>query len=351
MLSILSRYLALEFLRFFSLFLLAFVSITLLGNLVNNLNDAFASWEGFGDFLKQTALLLPLLLELTTPVTVLLATIAAFSALSRTSEVVAMRASGAGPWQLVRPLLGVAAGIALVSYLLQHQVQPWMQRHWGDTAAAIGLPAQWKLAGEQQLVYFGPRDPDGGVQQLARFAWVRDPSYRLQQTLLAAKAQRHSEGWELREVAERSFISEGVRLDQEPARQIASQELPPLSFQPQQDPHVRPIWALWQEIQQRQREGLDTTHHWVEWFQKFAYPAQLFLMVLLGTQLAATHQRQSRAAESLAIAVFLGIFSWILNQIFLAVGHAGVLQPFLAAWGSALLFGGLVLLLLRFRRG
>ena len=81
MFSILSRYLALEFLRFFALFLLAFVAITSLGNLVNDLNQAFDSWSGFLAFLRQTALLLPLLLELTTPVTVLLATIAAFSTL------------------------------------------------------------------------------------------------------------------------------------------------------------------------------------------------------------------------------------------------------------------------------
>jgi hypothetical protein len=61
MFSILSRYLALEFLRFFALFLLAFVAITSLGNLVNDLNQAFDSWSGFLAFLRQTALLLPLL--------------------------------------------------------------------------------------------------------------------------------------------------------------------------------------------------------------------------------------------------------------------------------------------------
>jgi lipopolysaccharide export LptBFGC system permease protein LptF len=90
--------------------------------------------------------------------------------------------------------------------------------------------------------------------------------------------------------------------------------------------------------------------HWVELFQKLAYPAQLFLMVALGALLAATHHRQSKAAESLAIAVFLGIISWILNQIFLAVGHAGALPPFLAAWGNCLLFLVLILTLARWNQ-
>ena len=154
MFSILSRYLALEFLRFFALFLLAFVAITSLGNLVNDLNQAFDSWSGFLAFLRQTALLLPLLLELTTPVTVLLATIAAFSALSRTSEVIAMRAIGAGSWQLIRPFLITACGIALAGYLLQNYAQPWMQKHWGNAGVATGLPAQWKLDGDRAIVYF-----------------------------------------------------------------------------------------------------------------------------------------------------------------------------------------------------
>jgi len=70
----------------------------------------------------------------------------------------------------------------------------------------------------------------------------------------------------------------------------------------------------------------------------------------LGALLAATHHRQSKAAESLAIAVFLGIISWILNQIFLAVGHAGALPPFLAAWGNCLLFLALILTLARWNQ-
>ncbi|MEC7191865.1 MAG: LptF/LptG family permease [SAR324 cluster bacterium] len=350
MFSILSRYLALEFLRFFALFLLAFVAITSLGNLVNDLNQAFDSWSGFLAFLRQTALLLPLLLELTTPVTVLLATIAAFSTLSRTSEVIAMRAVGAGSWQLIRPFLITACGIALAGYLLQNYAQPWMQKHWGNAGVATGLPAQWKLDGDRAIVYFGPRQPDGEVEQLARFSWLREPRHLLQESLQANKAQRKPEGWELQAVAERQFDDSGMRLEEQESRQLSTSDLPLLSFQPRRDPHYLPLLELWQDIEQRKREGLDTTSHWVEFFQKLAYPAQLFLMVALGALLAATHHRQSKAAESLAIAVFLGIISWILNQIFLAVGHAGALPPFLAAWGNCLLFLVLILTLARWNQ-
>ena len=121
-----SRYLANEYSRFFMLFLGAFVIMIFIGNVFGNLSIIFEDWEGFLRFLRKTALIMPQLMEFTIPITVLLATITTLSTLNRTSELLAIRASGVGPWNLAWPLLLVTLVIAAVSYLGQNYLSVWM---------------------------------------------------------------------------------------------------------------------------------------------------------------------------------------------------------------------------------
>jgi len=114
--KIISKYIASEFNRYFMLFLGAFVLMILVGNFFGNLADVFTDWQSFLKFLQETALLLPLLLELIIPITVLLATIATYSSLNKNAELLAIRSSGIGGWRLAFPVLAVSALIASFAY-------------------------------------------------------------------------------------------------------------------------------------------------------------------------------------------------------------------------------------------
>jgi len=99
-----------------------------------------------------------------------------------------------------------------------------------------------------------------------------------------------------------------------------------------------------------QSEGQDVTRHWVEFFQKTAYPFQIFIMVLIGLGLSTSYNRRGMGAESLAVSCLLGILFWMFNQITMAVGSAGLLMPFLAAWSGNMIFLALALWLLSYNR-
>ena len=73
-------------------------------------------------------------------------------------------------------------------------------------------------------------------------------------------------------------------------------------------------------------------------------------MVLIGLGLSASYNRRGMAAESLAISCLLGILFWMLNQITLAVGSAGLIAPFFAAWSGNLIFIALALCILSYNR-
>ena len=73
-------------------------------------------------------------------------------------------------------------------------------------------------------------------------------------------------------------------------------------------------------------------------------------MALMGLALSLSHSRQGKAAEGMALSALLGILFWITHQIFLAIGNAGALSPFLAAWFTNIIFLAVALGLMRFYR-
>ena len=103
-----SKYIAFEFFRYFMLFLSAFVLMTIIGNFFGNLGGVFSDWLSFLEFLKETALLLPILFELIIPITILLATVSTFSTFNKNAELTAMRSSGIGGWRLAYPVLALS---------------------------------------------------------------------------------------------------------------------------------------------------------------------------------------------------------------------------------------------------
>ena len=131
---------------------------------------------------------------------------------------------------------------------------------------------------------------------------------------------------------------------------IETEKLPTVPFEIPVSPHHQPIFDLYEETIKLQSEGQDVTRHWVELFQKTAYPFQIFIMVLIGLGLSASYTRRGMAAESLAVSCLLGILFWMFNQITMAVGNAGIIMPFMAAWSGNIIFLVLaVWLLINFR--
>ncbi|MGK5094496.1 LptF/LptG family permease [Deltaproteobacteria bacterium TL4] len=337
MFKILSKYIASEFGKFFILILVAFTLITLVGNLFEQLSGALQDWNHFKIYLKETALLLPTLFELTIPMTVLLATIATYSVLSRTSEIVAMRAAGMGFRQLTFPVLCVTLFIAIFSYVVQHYLFNWMNYRWNEETQTVSLPPLWKVGADQKIYYFGRRNMDESVESVAIFQWESAP-YRIVKQTVIGKGVHHQEDWTFQQILNRVFTKDQLSLNEQSQWSVRSKLLPAVAFNEPASPHHQPLLALYQSIQKLQLEGHDVTKHWVEFYQKLTYPVTIFIMVLIGVALSATHGRMGSASESIAISCLIGILFWIMNQILLALGSAGVLEPFCATTLTNFLF-------------
>jgi lipopolysaccharide export LptBFGC system permease protein LptF len=260
-----------------------------------------------------------------------------------------MRASGLGGWRMLLPVLGVIILVATGVYFTQHQIYPWMHKRWVQPETQVLLPPLWKVDGERNIYYFGTRRPDGRMESVSVFRWQPDP-HRLVERTAIAQGEQSKNSWIFRDVVRVAFTSNHLIRSTQETWEIPQMELPSVPFLTPISPHHRHVVPLFADILRLQGEGQDVTRHWVAFYQKLAYPVTLWIMALIGFALSATHSRRGIAVESLALSVLLGILFWILNQIFLALGNAGMAHPALAAWTSNLLFLLLGLsLLVRYR--
>ncbi len=346
--TILVKYIAQEFTKFFLLFLFAFVMIILVGTLFSRLGNIFSSFDQFLLFLQETALLLPDLLELIIPVTILLATITTFNLLNRTSEIVAMRTTGMSLFQLAKPVLGVSIMVALLTYFNQNYFYNWMEKQWSPAKTSQSLPPLWKI-GKDHIYYFGTRHFNSTIEQIAIFNLKNSP-YRMAQRTTIDRGEQKEGRWHFKNINQRDFLPEQTSFQQQSERFESIEDFPAVSFEQSVDPHHQPLWPLFQTSIRLQEEGHDATRHWVAFHQKLAYPVTLLTMALIGLALSLSPSRHGKAAEGMAMSCLFGILFWITNQIFLAVGNAGALAPFLAAWLTNFIFLGLALGLMRFYR-
>lgn len=347
--KIIPKYIAAEFIHYFLLFLSSFVLMTLVGNFFGNLSDVFSSWSSFLEFLQETALLLPLLFELIIPITVLLSTIAAFSTLNKNAELLAMRSSGIGGWSLAFPVLTVSVVIAGFAYFSQNYMYNWMHQTWVKQENATRLVPLWKVGEDQSIYYFGNRRQDGRLSSITSFHWQKNPFQLVGKTAIE-RGEQQKNSWVFHNVIRHLFQDESLQLEYVEQWRVETKKLPTVPFEIPVSPHHQPIFDLYEETLKLQSEGQDVTRHWVEFFQKTAYPFQIFIMVLIGLGLSTSYNRRGMGAESLAVSCLLGILFWMFNQITMAVGSAGLLMPFLAAWSGNMIFLALALWLLSYNR-
>jgi lipopolysaccharide export system permease protein len=88
-------------------------------------------------FVGITGLLIPLLVMMIAPISLVLATAHTINKLSSDSEIIVMNAAGVSPWPLFRPFLAAALVVSILVALIAVYVSPWSLRELRDWATQV----------------------------------------------------------------------------------------------------------------------------------------------------------------------------------------------------------------------
>ncbi len=301
------------------------------------------------------------------PISVLLSTLVTVGVLTRSSELVVMRACGVSLYRTALPLLAVAAVSSLLLFGLEEYVLASSNRQasdldhqirFGSARRVTMLGRQWTAGRNGDIYHYDLFDPGRGeLRHFWRYQFdQRD--WRLTRITYAAVARfdpasldatRGAGTWTCRQGWVRTITPDGNAdysafstspISMEPAEYFGTE--PP-------DSASMTFAELRGYIDSMQGSGLSVLPQLVDLHRKVAFPLVTLVMTLLAVPFAVMTGKRG-ALYGIGVGIVFAIVYWTANNMFGAVGAAGLMAPALAAWAPNLLFGaGAAFLLLTAR--
>lgn len=362
---IFDSYMVRQFLATFGLVLSSFIILSIIFSFFELIGDIFRNRTPLitvGDYLLN---LIPYMLYNLTPLCALLAVLITVGALSRSSELTAMKASGVSLYRLILPLLAIAAILAVSLFTFDELYLPAANRRQEALRSVIkGKPAQtflrpdrkW-ISGQQDSVgeparifYYQFFDPDKDVFANLTVFEFEPNSFHLSRRIFAGAAHwdTHAKRWVLENGWQRTFQGDSIS-SYEPF-QISSfpeiREQPVYFKKDNRQSQEMNFGELNNYIHDLQQSGFDTMRLRVQLNDKLAYPLVTLVMAIFAVPFALTMGKRGSLA-GFATAIGMAIAYRVLASIFDAMGNVNALPPVIAAWSPDLLFamaGGYLLL-------
>lgn len=345
---LLSRFLLQHYLRILLLCSSAFVTIYLLIDFFEKVEDFIEHQAAAGAYLSYLLNSIPFIFVQILPLAVLTAMVLTLGGLSRTNEVTAMRACGVSLWRIVRPLMGLALLLSFALLLLNEIVVPWNSKQ-------LNLLLEVKLKGKQPL------------QLTQHEIWYRDnnriiniklatperktlkgisiftlgPQQKIVRRQDTPLARYQNQEWWADKLVTRTFDPQSGNLlkREERERQLITINKLPQDFIAREDINSELNFRqLAQMARQMQEQGFDASHQRVDMHNRLAAPFTCLIMAFLGVPFALQRGRKSNIALGIGLSLSIGIGYFIIQSLVTSFGYAGALPPLFAAWTANFIF-------------
>ncbi|WP_372609853.1 LPS export ABC transporter permease LptG [Aquicoccus sp.] len=355
-------YFARKFAWTFSGLLFLFFLLQVLVDLIEQIRKLDSTNAGFADIVGLTLLSAPGGLNTILPLVMILATVALFIGLARSSELVVVRAAGrSGLKTLSAPVLVaiLIGGLAVSTFnpivsATSKRYQELFQRHvaGGDDVLSISSEGLWLRQGGpegQTVIRATAANADASILydlSFITYAPGGGPLRRIE----AREAQLADGAWHMRDA--KSWPLSGGLNPEAGAQTHSELDLPSSLTQDRiRDSFGRPdaisVWDLPQVIAQLEQAGFSPRRHAV-WLQmELARPLFLVSMVLIGAAFTMRHQRGGGTGIAVLASLLIGFSLYFIRNFGQILGENGQIPVMLAAWAppvaSVLLGLGLVL--------
>ncbi len=342
--GVLGRYLARQNLFLILMCLCVGTGIYLLSDLFDRVDDFVSAGLGLGSILTYFAVKLPVILSQILPAVFLLALVVQLGLLSRSRELMALRAGGLSPSWFTRFFLIYALAWSLVQFGFSQVLGVYGEREagriWKEDVRKkqmdkLTLKNLWFRDG----AYIVEMDEGVVARNQATGVTVYEfdtESQKLVRILSARAAEGGSGGWSLNGVTildTASFLS-----SQEDSLSLPlHQELKAFAAADQSESQtLLPIWQLSKTIDELRESGSNVERLRTAWHSRFSYAFSIAIMALLALALTSWSEN---LYLYLGLSLSLVFVQYGMHAVGVTAGDKGLLPPFIAAWLGNILFG------------
>ena len=349
-LQILDIYVISGWILYFAILCVAFTGVYVIFDFFQVLGDIVRNQVSARVVVDYYRYLLPQVVYLMLPLSILVATLVNFGLLTKTNQVTAIKSAGVSLYRLSVPVLAVTALLSAGMFLFADRVLPETnQRQNGLRNQIKGKPAQtfyrpdhqWIFGTSSRIYNYTFFDPDQNVfANLSVFEF--DPAtFRMTRRLHAARAvwEPSIHGWILENGWSRDL--NGDRVTNYKAFSVATfKELTeePNYFKKEVKPSEQmSALELRHYIADLSQSGFDVVRLSVQFYRKFSYPLIAFVVTLIGIPFSFTMGSKG-ALTGIALSIGIAIVYWSTSSLFEAMGNLNQLPPAMAAWSPDILF-------------
>jgi LPS export ABC transporter permease LptG/LPS export ABC transporter permease LptF len=362
---ILDRYIVQEVLPPTGLGLLLFTFVMLLQQITLVAGILISRGADLTTTLRLFFNLLPSIFALTIPMAFLLGVLLAFGRLASESEIVAMRASGISPGQMLRPVLLLSGAAGLLTFYIMTVALPHANTTYREVFYTLVIgnaksqikPRVFEDFLPQMVLYVSDIAPDSGEWKNVFVSDIRTPS---KPKIILARSGRLI-------VSDRD---KSVMLHLETGYVHAYDRLNPREYYKEyfkSGDFYLPFDQLFPkvplmkgdremtltELRERivhfdaQKKTLDAAMYRVELHKKFSIPFACVVFGLIGLGLSLGSRKEARSAAFALSIVVISVY-YVILRLGEQAGDTGLLSPFLGMWGANLVVGaagiGLIIL-------
>lgn len=349
--QILDDYILRDFFTYFGIVLVGFLMLMLVFSFFELLGDIIRNRVPLitvGEYLLNV---LPGMIYLLTPLSVLIAVLVTFSLLQRANEITAMKATGISIYRVILPVLVIAAVIPVGLFFFEQFYVPHANKRQDALWNLMkGKPPQtylrpdrkWIFGQHSTIYYYEFFEPDRN-QFGSISAFEFDPrTFEITKRVYGLRAHwaPELEKWVFEQGWVRSFRGGNVE-DYRTFDVATFAELsePPSYFRKEvKQSSEMNYQELSRYIRDLQQSGFEVVRLRVQLHRKFAYPVIAFVMAVLAIPFALSAGRRG-AVAGVAIAIGIAAAYWVTSGLFEAMGNVNQLPAAVAAWAPTVIFG------------
>jgi LPS export ABC transporter permease LptG/LPS export ABC transporter permease LptF len=351
-LSILDRYVASTYGRVLGLSALAMSSIFYISTFIEESDKVFkgdATWPMFFSFLWHST---PQFAYYVIPLSVLLGTLITVALLTKSSELVVMKACGISLYRVAVPMVLGAAVAGLSLFVLEQTLLGPANRRAEELRLAMRKqpPASFDVSARRWVAaedgtFYHYDSFDRGLRRftsLSVYEFAPEMARVTRRTYAAAAtaaSDDNTASWALERGWVREFDERGEPRPYTPfERTEARLETASYFTTEAPAPQFMSYSQLRDYTQRLAAGGFDVVTQQVALARKLSFPFVTLVMTLIAVPFAVTIGR-SGAMAGIGVGIAIAIAYWTTSSVFGALGAGGVVAPLLAAWAPNLLFG------------
>lgn len=296
------------------------------------------------------------------PVACLVATVFTLSTLSKSSELVALYASGLSLARICAPMLVFVSLISAFAFWLSDQVVPKFTQkknyvYYVEIKKTPGLYSTVKtnkIWYRSENILFNIQTLNAKEKKAQGInLYYFDPEWSLMQVITGSEVEMEQRQWLVKngkitlfETASSYPLTKAFRSK----TIVMNEDLTDIQQTPTMSNSLS-VKQLKKFIQKNKESGLDTVNYEVDYHGKFSYAFAAFVMALMGIPFSVTRERSGGNLANAGMCLGLTFLYWTVYSSAITMGRYGVFPPMMAAWvANILVTGGSLGLLIRLNR-